>query len=40
LDVGKVQGVVIEESGIEAEYFLGVPFAEPPIGKNRFEVFI
>lgn len=38
LDVGKIQGVVLTQSGIEAEYFLGIPFAEPPIEENRFEV--
>lgn len=40
IDVGKIQGVVITQNEITAEYFVGVPFAEPPIGENRFEVTI
>lgn len=38
LDVGKIQGVVMTKSGVEAEYYVGIPFAEPPINENRFEV--
>ncbi|KAI6176869.1 Carboxylic ester hydrolase [Aphelenchoides bicaudatus] len=37
LDVGKIQGVVMTKSGVEAEYYVGIPFAEPPINENRFE---
>lgn len=38
LDVGKIQGVTITKGGVEADYFLSIPFAEPPIGDNRFEI--
>jgi hypothetical protein len=38
LDVGKIQSVILTESGVTSEYFLGIPFAEAPIGNNRFEV--
>lgn len=38
LDVGKVEGLTLTLRGVEADYFLGVPFAEPPINEYRFEV--
>lgn len=38
LDVGKIRGIVITKSGVKAEYFLGIPYAEPPVDDNRFEV--
>ncbi|KAI6177773.1 Carboxylic ester hydrolase [Aphelenchoides bicaudatus] len=37
LDVGRIKGVKLVKRGMEIDYFLGVPFAEPPIGSNRFE---
>jgi carboxylesterase type B len=39
LDVGKIQGLTVElNSTFKVEIFYGVPFAEPPVGDNRFEV--
>jgi carboxylesterase type B len=39
LDVGFIQGInVIVDGTIPIDIFYGVPFAEPPIGENRFEV--
>ncbi|KAH7721530.1 CBN-GES-1 protein [Aphelenchoides avenae] len=35
---GTVQGFYVEEDGFKASVFLGIPFAEPPIGNLRFEV--
>ena len=36
---GDIQGFEFEaERGSEAEVFLGIPFAKPPIGELRFEV--
>ena len=36
---GNIQGFEFKaERGSEAEIFLGIPFAKPPIGELRFEV--
>ena len=36
---GNIQGFEFKaERGSEAEVFLGIPFAKPPIGELRFEV--
>ena len=34
---GKVQGVEIQEGTRTFNKFLGIPFAEPPVGKRRFQ---
>lgn len=39
LDVGKIQGLTAElNSSYKIQIFYGVPFAEPPVEENRFEV--
>ena len=36
---GNIQGFEFKaERGSEAEVFLGIPFAKPPVGELRFEV--
>ncbi|KAI1693122.1 carboxylesterase family domain-containing protein [Ditylenchus destructor] len=36
--LGKVQGfTVTAESGFKTDVFLGIPFAQPPVGELRFE---
>lgn len=36
---GDVQGFsVVTDKGTEANIFLGIPFATPPVGDLRFEV--
>ena len=36
---GDIQGFEFKaERGSEAEVFLGIPFAKPPVGELRFEV--
>lgn len=36
---GKIEGFSIDLfDGSQADIFLGIPFAKPPIGKLRFEV--
>lgn len=38
-EYGQLQGFTIStKEGIEADVFLGVPFARPPVGDLRFEV--
>ena len=36
---GSIKGFQLRtERGFEAEIFLGIPFAKPPVGELRFEV--
>lgn len=35
---GRIIGKLIEISDLKAEVFLGVPYAQPPVGTLRFEV--
>lgn len=34
--VGKIQGLVVNASGVVTTRFLGIPYARPPIGELRF----
>lgn len=39
LDVGSIQGLTVSvNSAFNMDIFYAVPFAEPPIDENRFEV--
>lgn len=38
LDCGPINGKREIVDGFSVDYFLGVPFAKPPIGELRFEV--
>lgn len=38
-EYGKVEGFIhTTDDGIKSNVFLGVPFAQPPVGELRFEV--
>lgn len=37
-NLGKIQGLWVEERGTLAEVYLGVPYATPPLGRLRYEV--
>lgn len=40
-EYGKLQGFTLTTGdGFQADVFLGVPFAQPPVGDLRFEVSI
>ena len=38
VEQGVVQGVTVEMPKFKIQRFLGIPYAEPPVGKYRFAV--